>query len=127
MNINISTLINGDYIMEILLWILGAIIVYGAYVVYRDAKGTGLDVNNDGKVDLNDVKAAVEITATAAKADVAKVTAAADVNKDGKVDAADAKAAVKKATTKKKVAPKKKAATPKKKAVSKKKATTKKK
>jgi len=48
-----------------------------------------LDVNHDGKVNFDDVKAAVKKTATRAK----KV---ADVNGDGKVTTADAKAAVKK-------------------------------
>lgn len=60
-----------------------------------------LDVNNDGKVNLDDVKEAVAKVSKKAKAK-------ADVNKDGKVDKADAQAAakkvketVKKATTKK--------------------------
>ena len=79
-----------------------------------------LDVNNDGKVDAADVKAAVQnvVEGVKATADVNKdgkvdvkdavqavqntVAAAkktADVNQDGKVDAADAKTVAKKATT----------------------------
>ena len=48
------------------------------------------DVNADGKVDLNDVKAALDNT-------TAVVKEAADINKDGKVDAEDAKVVVEKA------------------------------
>jgi len=50
-----------------------------------------LDVNQDGKVNFDDVKEAVKKTRTRAK----KV---ADVDGDGKVTKADAKAAVKKVT-----------------------------
>lgn len=58
------------------------------------AEGTALaenvlDVNKDGKVNLEDVKEAVKKTRTRAKK-------AADVDGDGKVTKADAKAAVKK-------------------------------
>lgn len=55
-----------------------------------------LDVNHDGKVDLQDVKEAVKKVR-------AKAKKAADVDGDGKVTKADAKAAVKKvsATAKK--------------------------
>jgi hypothetical protein len=76
--------------MEILL-ALAAIVVIGA-LIYFNRSAKGLDVNNDGKVDLADAKAAVENA-------VAGVTSAADVNKDGKVDAEDAKAVVEKAKT----------------------------
>lgn len=50
-----------------------------------------LDVNQDGKVNLEDVKEAVKKTRT-------RVKKAADVDGDGKVTKADAKAAVKKVT-----------------------------
>lgn len=87
--------------MEIIIALV-AIIVIGT--IWYTNRGTGADVNNDGKVDLADVKAAVEKT----------VVAVADVNNDGKVDVADvavvatkAKAAVKKTTAKAKVAVKK--------------------
>ncbi len=55
-----------------------------------------LDVNHDGKVDLQDVKEAVKKVRS-------RVKKTADVNGDGKVTKADAKAAVKKvaATAKK--------------------------
>ena len=76
--------------MEILLAIAVAVVI-GA-LIYFNRTSKGLDVNNDGKVDLADVKTAVENT-------LAGVTAAADVNKDGKVDAADVKVVAEKATT----------------------------
>jgi hypothetical protein len=76
--------------MEILLAIAVAVVI-GA-LIYFNRSSKGLDVNNDGKVDLADIKSAVDNT-------VAGVTAAADVNKDGKVDAADVKQVAKKATT----------------------------
>jgi hypothetical protein len=76
--------------MEILLAIAVAVVI-GA-LIYFNRSSKGLDVNNDGKVDLADAKAAVDNA-------VAGVTAAADVNKDGKVDAADVKQVAKKATT----------------------------
>ena len=83
--------------MELIL--IGAVVVIGA-VIYYNRKSKSLDVNNDGKVDAADVKAAVQNV-------VEGVKATADVNKDGKVDAADvavvkekAKAATKKAATK---------------------------
>jgi Ni,Fe-hydrogenase maturation factor len=50
-----------------------------------------LDVNKDGKVNLEDAKAVVKKTR-------AKVKKAADVDSNGKVTVKDAKAAVKKAT-----------------------------
>jgi hypothetical protein len=76
--------------MEILLALI-AIVVIGA-LIYFNRSSKGLDINNDGKVDLADAKAAVDNAVTG-------VTAAADVNKDGKVDAADAKIVVEKAKT----------------------------
>ena len=60
-----------------------------------------LDVNKDGKIDIQDAKAAVTEVKEV-------VTAAADVNKDGKVDVEDAKVVVEKT---KKVAKKAKAKT----------------
>jgi len=93
--------------MEILLAI-AVVVVIGA-LVYFNRSSKGLDVNNDGKVDSADVKAAVQNV-------VCGVKETADVNKDGKVDAADvkqvatkAKAGAKKAATKAKETVKKSA------------------
>ena len=63
-----------------------------AAILFFNRSSKSLDINQDGKVDLNDAKAAVQNT-------VAGVKTAADVNKDGKVDAGDVKAVAKKATT----------------------------
>ena len=71
--------------MEIIIALV-VIVVVGA-LVYFNRSAKSLDINNDGKVDLADAKAAVDNA-------VAGVTAAADVNNDGVVDAEDAKAAV---------------------------------
>jgi FtsZ-interacting cell division protein ZipA len=70
--------------MEIII-ALAAIVVIGA--IWYANRNTGADVNGDGKVDLADVKAAVEKT----------VATVADANKDGKVDVADVKAVATKA------------------------------
>ena len=76
--------------MEIIIALV-AVIVVGALVYFnRSAKSP--DINNDGKVDLADAKAAVENTVTG-------LAAAADVNRDGVVDAADVKAVAEKAKT----------------------------
>jgi preprotein translocase subunit SecF len=75
--------------MEIIIALV-AIVVIGT-VWYTNRK-TGADVNGDGKVDLADVKAAVEQT-------VETVAIVADANKDGKVDAADVKVVATKAKT----------------------------
>lgn len=75
--------------MEILIAII-AIVVIGA--IWYTNRGTGADVNQDGKVDLADAKAAVEKT-------VVVVAEAADANKDGKVDAEDVKVVATKAKT----------------------------
>lgn len=85
--------------MEIALALI-ALVAIGA-IIYVNREARSLDINNDGKVDLEDAKAAVTNTLSAAK-DVA------DVNKDGKVDAADAKQAAAKVkdTAKKAVAKK---------------------
>lgn len=88
--------------MEILIAIV-VVIVVGA-LIYFNRSSKGLDVNNDGKVDAADVKAAIQNV-------VEGVTASADVNKDGVVDAADAKVAVEVVKTEvKKTASKAKAA-----------------
>lgn len=84
--------------MEIVLLVAVAVAI-GAFMYYnRNVKS--LDVNNDGKIDANDAKAAIQNVVEGA-------TASADVNNDGKVDAADvavvkekAKAGAKKAATK---------------------------
>jgi Ca2+-binding EF-hand superfamily protein len=56
------------------------------------------DVNNDGKVDVADVKTVADVN-NDGKVDAADVKAVADVNKDGKVDVADVVEVVKKAKT----------------------------
>ena len=76
--------------MEIIIGIIVVAII--ALMIYSNQQAKSLDLNNDGKVDLNDAKTAVKNTATTAK----KI---ADVNKDGKVNAKDAKAAVQKTKT----------------------------
>jgi len=87
--------------MEIIIIVL---VFAGLGLAWHYNKKKGFDANNDGKVDLADVKPIVETTAKAVT-EVAKK--AADVNKDGKVDVADAKEAVKKVrATAKKAAPK---------------------
>ena len=76
--------------MEIVLLAIAAVVI-GTFIYYnRSSKG--LDVNNDGKVDTADVKAAVQNV-------VCGVQETADVNKDGKVDAADVKVVAEKAKT----------------------------
>jgi hypothetical protein len=76
--------------MEIIIAITVVVVV--STLIYFNRSAKSLDINHDGKVDLADVKAAVDNT-------VAGVTAAADVNKDGKVNADDAKVVVEKAKT----------------------------
>lgn len=76
--------------MEIIIALV-VIVVVGA-LVYFNRSAKSLDINNDGKVDLADAKAAVDNAVTG-------VTAAADINGDGKVDAEDAKVVVEKAKT----------------------------
>ena len=97
----------GEKIMDPFILILVVIAGALAAVWYFNRNTKDFDANNDGQVNFDDAKKAVENT-------VAGVKAAADVNKDGKVDGADAKAVatkakktVKKATTKAKTAVKK--------------------
>jgi hypothetical protein len=75
--------------MEIL--ILAGLVVVGA-LIYFNRSSKSLDINNDGKVDSADLKAA-------AKNAVSGVKRVADVDGDGKVTAKDAKAAAGKAKT----------------------------
>jgi len=65
--------------MELLLIAIVVLAVGAVWYYNRNSKG--FDVNQDGKVDAQDAKAAVQIAVEGVKAD-------ADVNKDGKVDAA---------------------------------------
>lgn len=84
--------------MEILIAVV-VVVVVGA-LIYFNRTSKSLDVNNDGKIDAADVKAAVQNVVTGVKA-------TADVNKDGKVDAADVEVAVKRTVTKAQTAAKK--------------------
>jgi hypothetical protein len=77
--------------MEIVLALI-AVVAVGA-IIYANREARSLDVNRDGKIDLEDAKAAVTNT-------LATVKETADVNQDGRIDAADVKAAVKKTATK---------------------------
>ena len=72
--------------MELALGLI-AIIAIGA-LIFFNRSARSLDVNNDGRVDLADAKAAVDNT-------VSGITDTLDVNKDGKVDAEDVKVAAK--------------------------------
>ena len=83
----------GDKTMEI---IIALLVVVGLGAIYYYNRNTGFDKNNDGKVDLSDVKPVVENAVQEAKADLKQV---ADVNKDGAVNAADVKVVAKKAAT----------------------------
>jgi hypothetical protein len=84
--------------MELLLLAIAVLAVGGIWYYNRNTKS--FDVNQDGKVDVQDAKAAVQIAVEGVKAD-------ADVNKDGKVDAADAQIVVEQTKTKVKAAAKK--------------------
>lgn len=66
-----------------LIVILGVVVIALIYAVNR---GKGVDVNNDGKVDFADAKAAVSNTVDAVKD-------AVDLNDDGKINLTDAKVA----------------------------------
>jgi hypothetical protein len=76
--------------MEIIIALI-VIVVVGA-IIYVNREAKTLDLNEDGKVDAADAKAAIQKTVDA-------VRNAGDVNKDGKVDAADVKVATTKAKT----------------------------
>lgn len=77
--------------MELL---IGAAVIVAVGAIWYVNRSKGVDVNNDGKVDLADVKEAVQNTVEAVKE---TVVATADVNNDGKVDAEDVKVVAKKA------------------------------
>jgi len=70
--------------MEILIGLLAVAVLGGIWYFNRNK---GFDANQDGKVDLKDVKPVVENTVEAVKQ-------AVDTNNDGKVTVADAKEAV---------------------------------
>ena len=76
--------------MEIIIALATIVVVVALVYFNRSAKSP--DINDDGKVDLADAKAAVDNTVTG-------LAAAADVNKDGVVDVADVKAVAEKAKT----------------------------
>jgi predicted nuclease of predicted toxin-antitoxin system len=84
--------------MELLL--LAIVVLAAAGIWYYNRNSKSLDINQDGKVDTADVKAAVSNA-------VSGVKETADVNKDGKVDAADAQIVVEKAKTEVKAVAKK--------------------
>lgn len=71
--------------MELLL-LIAVVVVVGA-LIYFNRSSKSLDINTDGKVDVEDAKAAVQNA-------VEGVKQTADVNRDGKVDKEDAKVAV---------------------------------
>lgn len=80
-----------------------AIVIAGVAVlglIWYFNRGQKADINQDGRVDLADARAAVKNT-------VSGVARAADVNRDGKVNARDARAAASKAVGKAKTAVKK--------------------
>lgn len=75
--------------MELLL-ALAVVVVVVALLVFRNSATKGLevlDVNKNGKVDLEDAKVAVQNV-------VESVKKTADVNKDGKISLVDAKIVV---------------------------------
>jgi hypothetical protein len=72
--------------MEILIALI-VIVAVGA-IIYTNREAKSLDVNDDGKVDVQDAKAAIKKTVDA-------VRNAGDVNKDGKVNVKDVKVAAK--------------------------------
>lgn len=82
--------------MEII--IIAIVVIAGAAIWYVN-RDKGLDVNNDGKVDVKDVQAAVENTVAVIKEEVKEEVAEAKVAV--KKTAAKAKAATKKAAPKK--------------------------
>jgi hypothetical protein len=72
--------------MEILIAV--AVVVAVGALIYYNRGSKSLDINNDGKIDAADAKAAVQNV-------VQGVKSSADANNDGKVDVADVKVAVK--------------------------------
>ena len=86
--------------MELLVIIVILALAVGAVFYFRNYSKNPFDVNQDGKVNMDDAKVATEKVAES-------VVQAADLNKDGKVDVADAKVvATKTKETAKKVATK---------------------
>lgn len=85
--------------------IIAIVIVAGIAIWYYN-RDKGLDVNKDGKVDVQDAKVAVENTVAAVKEEVkeevaeAKAEVKASVKKTASKAKTAAKTAVKKATTK---------------------------
>lgn len=78
--------------METIVIIVALVVI--AAVIYYNRSSKGLDVNKDGKVDVQDVKVAVKTAAVKAKADVGNAKLAV------KKAAVKAKAAKTKKTTK---------------------------
>jgi hypothetical protein len=74
--------------MEIIIALI-AVVVVGA-IIYTNREARSLDINKDGKVDLDDAKSAVINTVSA-------VSKPLDADNDGKIDAKDAKAVASKA------------------------------
>jgi hypothetical protein len=85
--------------MELIIAVLVIIVAAGWYFYGRQK----LDFNNDGAVNKEDIKPAVEAVKEEVKEVVAKTKSTAkkvaDVNKDGKVDMADAVEVAKKTKT----------------------------
>lgn len=81
--------------MELIIVAVVALVICAA--VYYNRKSKGLDINADGKIDGQDVKAAVQNVVQGVKSD-------ADVNKDGVVNSADTVAVVQKVEAEVKVA-----------------------
>jgi topoisomerase IA-like protein len=79
--------------MELTTVIIGIIIIAIALLLYFNRGAKNLDVNNDGKVDAADVKAAV------ANVEAGVKRSAVRVKTQAKKTAAKAKTAVKKTTT----------------------------
>jgi len=73
--------------------ILGLAVIIGIGIFYYYNKNKTLDANHDGKVDLQDVKPAIQ---EVSKDAVEKVTNVVDTNNDGKVTTEDIKPVIKK-------------------------------
>lgn len=80
--------------MSLLGVLIGVAIIFGLAIWYYNKDAKTLDVNNDGKIDVNDAKDAVVNAVEGVKASV-------DANKDGKLNVADAVAVVEKVKVKK--------------------------